>query len=1064
MHPSIRALLVLAAVLIAPATAAAAPSITITTPPEGAVYAIGGPAVPADYACAPDSGTLAAVDQCDGPVAYGAAIDTATAGTKAFTVTAHDANGETSTATHSYLVDGTAPAVSLTTPAQGAVFAKDEVVAATYSCADLGGAGLASCTGTVPSGQPLDTSAGTHTFTVTATDNAGNSTSVTHSYRASVCTRTALHAVSCDLWARTGTIDLPGAPNLPIKTFADHDGAPAVTQVGGPVLDALAGDTVSVTLHNSLGEPIALAVPQQPMVPATAKIAPGGQSTYTFVARLGTSIYEAGSASSVAPLDENVAKQVAQGLYGALVVRPAAETRQAYGTAATGYDEEALLLLSDIDPALNTDPAAFDMTSFAPTYALINGRPYDGTANGTLPIVSAPGHDVLLRVVNAGVAFHPIGLLGLRESVVGESSHALRYPRSAIATSVAPGSTADALVHLPTAASAAAHYALYDTALHLANGTQTRYGGMLTTIDATGAWTTTCAGPVASRVQSPDTTTATSGLAFSAYVTPCAAAPASTVTAAEYFIDSVGADGSGTAIPLGPNPLGGTVTQARLLSLSEGRHTIYVHGQDSTGAWGEVSSDSFVIARIGPSVSALVLDPNPTNLAPATVALSATADASAHSGRTVAAAEFFIDPAGPQTPGSGTALAVSGNATTAALDGQVPLAGLTAGLHTVVVEAQDDLGNWGATASVTLVIDTAGPVATGVAIAPSPNNGSVELDGHPGVVWVTATLIDGGPNPSPIKTAEGFIDPVGTPAAHNGWQLVPADGSFDQAVEQVTAAIPLPEIANLSDGTHVFAIRAQDAAGNWGTLGAGTLVIDKSGPAITAASLTPAARQRGQSTTLNATAADGSLVDRFEYFLDQGNATAVSVTPGTPRSITRTITVPFLTSGTQHFVYVRARDVAGNWSAWTQLSLTVTNALAPLEAPVPAVDLSPVSVPLVRSKVEPWIAVRSAGHTRVVSVVAPASGAVRARFVFAPHGAHFHGTRTIVRGHDAVGHVVLTVQVTGNPKHGYRLRAVSGDKHSAWLPAGNRRTVLVAVLNPGRHPSLFRALTIASGE
>ena len=280
--------------------------------------------------------------------------------------------------------------------------------------------------------------------------------------------------MSCELWARAGTIDLPGLANVPIKTFADHSGAPAITQVGGPVLDALDGDTVSVLLHNDLGEPLALAVPQQPMAPATSKIAPGGYATYSFVARMGTSIYEAGSASSVAALDENVGKQVAEGLYGALVVRPASQTRQAYGTAATAYDEEALMLLSDIDPALNANPDTFDMTTFAPTYALINGRPYDGTANGALPIVSAPGHDVLLRVVNAAVRFHPIGLLGLRESVVGESSHALRYPRSAIATTIAPGSTADALVHLPSAASAAGHYALYDTSLRLYNGTPGR--------------------------------------------------------------------------------------------------------------------------------------------------------------------------------------------------------------------------------------------------------------------------------------------------------------------------------------------------------------------------------------------------------------------------------------------------------------------------------------------------------------------------------------------------------------------------------------------------------------
>ena len=333
MHPSLRALLALAALMIVPATAAAAPSITLTTPADGAVYATA-PAVAADYSCAPDAGTGSPITDCHGTVANGAAIDTATAGTKVFTVNATAMDGATNSVTHTYTVDSTAPAIALTTPAQGAVFASGEAVNATYSCADLGGAGMASCTGTVLSGLPLDTSPGTHTFTVTATDNAGNTTTVTHSYRASICSRTGAHAVSCELWARTGTIDLPGMSNVPTKTFADHNAAPAITQVGGPTLDALDGDTVSVILHNDLSEPLALAVPQQPMAPATSKIAPGGQATYSFVARMGTSIYEAGSASSVAALDENVAKQVAQGLYGALVVRPASEARQAYGTAA----------------------------------------------------------------------------------------------------------------------------------------------------------------------------------------------------------------------------------------------------------------------------------------------------------------------------------------------------------------------------------------------------------------------------------------------------------------------------------------------------------------------------------------------------------------------------------------------------------------------------------------------------------------------------------------------------------------------------------------------------------
>ncbi|MDX6539563.1 MAG: hypothetical protein QOI71_1173 [Gaiellales bacterium] len=1059
MHRSLRALLALSAVLIAPASAMAAqPSITITAPAAGGAYATA-ETVNADYSCSPDPGTLAPVTTCAGDVANNAPIDTATAGTKTFTVNATDSNGDTNTVVHTYTVDGTAPAIALTTPAQGAVFANNEAVNAVYSCTDLGGAGLASCTGTVPSGQPLNTSAGTHTFTVTAIDNAGNTTTVTHSYRASICTRTAANAVSCDIWARTGTVDLPGAANLPTKTFADHGGAPAITQVGGPTLDALAGDTVSVTLHNDLSEPIALAVPQQPMAPATSKIAAGGQATYSFVARLGTSIYEAGSAVGVAALDENVAKQVGQGLYGALVVRPASQTRQAYGTAATAYDEEALLLLSDIDPELNANPGTFDMTTFAPKYQLINGRPYDGTANGTLPIVSAPGHDVLLRMVNAGVHDHPIGLLGLRESVVGESSLALRYPRSAIATSVVPGGTADALVHLPSAASAANHYALYDAALHLYSNSEAGYGGMLTTIDATGAWTTTCAGPVASRVNAPATTTGAADLTFSAYVTRCAAAPASTVTAAEYFIDTVGADGSGTTIPLSANPLSGTITQAQILSLSDGRHTVYVHGQDSTGAWGEVSSDTFLVTRIGPVVNAMSIAPNPTNHAPGTAHLAATADATGHAGRTVAAAEYFVDPVGTPAPGTGTALTVSGNPTASSLDGDVPIAALGNGAHTILVEAQDDLGNWGASESIQLMIDLSGPVTTAVVVSPNPNNGTLDQDGFPGFVWVTAKVTDSGPNQSPLKSAEGFLDPAGTPANGSGWTMLAVDGVFDEPVEDVYAQIPVSEIARLSDGSHVLSVHGLDAAGNWGTLANGTLQIDKTGPAITAKALSSATVHRPGTVQLSATAADGSNVDRFEYFLDSGAATTVNVAPAPTASISnRPITITTFTTGTLHYVYVRAHDAAGNWGTWNQLPLTVTNPLAPLSTPVP---LDPLVVPLTGpltpvTRGIASVAVTVTGQAHLVKVTTR-EGSVRARFVFAPHGVTFHASKTIVQAHDKAHHTVLWVQVRGNAKHGYHMRAISGRKHTAWLSLKNRRVVLEAAVQIGQRPSLKRA-------
>lgn len=79
--------------------------------------------------------------------------------------------------------DTTPPAIAVASPVQGASYTQGQTPEASYSCADDGGSGLAGCTGPVSSGQPLDTSTiGSHAFTVTATDNAGNESTQTVTY------------------------------------------------------------------------------------------------------------------------------------------------------------------------------------------------------------------------------------------------------------------------------------------------------------------------------------------------------------------------------------------------------------------------------------------------------------------------------------------------------------------------------------------------------------------------------------------------------------------------------------------------------------------------------------------------------------------------------------------------------------------------------------------------------------------------------------------------------------------------------------------------------------------
>ena len=93
----------------------------------------------------------------------------------------------------SFQIDKQAPAVTVTTPASGANYAPGSVVNAAYSCSDgTGGSGIKlvnGCSGTVANGAAIDTTVGTHTFTVTATDAGGNQAtkSVTYSVGFKVC-------------------------------------------------------------------------------------------------------------------------------------------------------------------------------------------------------------------------------------------------------------------------------------------------------------------------------------------------------------------------------------------------------------------------------------------------------------------------------------------------------------------------------------------------------------------------------------------------------------------------------------------------------------------------------------------------------------------------------------------------------------------------------------------------------------------------------------------------------------------------------------------------------------
>jgi hypothetical protein len=95
-------------------------------------------------------------------------------------VTATDGAGNTFELSFDLTISG--PIITITSPVEGATYGLNEVVLASSSCSD-GGFGVVSCIKTQTDGQAINTATiGKKTFTVTATDSVGNTSTKTVTY------------------------------------------------------------------------------------------------------------------------------------------------------------------------------------------------------------------------------------------------------------------------------------------------------------------------------------------------------------------------------------------------------------------------------------------------------------------------------------------------------------------------------------------------------------------------------------------------------------------------------------------------------------------------------------------------------------------------------------------------------------------------------------------------------------------------------------------------------------------------------------------------------------------
>jgi FtsP/CotA-like multicopper oxidase with cupredoxin domain len=284
-----------------------------------------------------------------------------------------------------------------------------------------------------------------------------------------------------------GYIQLPDGNIMYMWGFAPGGGA---FQHPGPVLCVNQGDTVTIVLNNTLPEPVSIMFPGQanvlangapaqpegagPALTSLTTTAPsGGSVTYSFLAdNAGSFIYESGTLPQ---------KQVRMGLFGALVVRPAAVPSGGTSSNPADYafnradsqftpSEEFMVLLSEIDPYQHEAAefgVPFNLNTYQPRYWLINGRGFpDSVADNFSPFLPDQPYGALARITPFGAAhprpgairyfnvgseefpFHPHGNNGL---VIGRDGRPLAGPAGQdlsfekFAINIGPGQTWDVL-------------------------------------------------------------------------------------------------------------------------------------------------------------------------------------------------------------------------------------------------------------------------------------------------------------------------------------------------------------------------------------------------------------------------------------------------------------------------------------------------------------------------------------------------------------------------------------------------------------------------------------------
>jgi hypothetical protein len=453
---------------------------------------------------------------------------------------------------------------------------------------------------------------------------------------------------SCQLWAKPGTITVAGMTTpLPVWGFSLTQGGAAL--IPGPTLVQIAGETLSLTLHNNLPgtagalslEVPAYVAPANSPGPDIAGINSGNATrVYTFSGLApGTYIYEAGATP-------NGNRQVAMGLTGIIVVRPAnfnvSTCRVAYAGSTpaacdgTPFTNESPLQLNEFSSAFNRAATTANLSEYKPDVFLVNGRSFD-PANPTVGAIPVNHLDkLLLRYADLGLRERSISIANARQTQLASDGKILGVQGEVGSVYLNPSQTMDALTTIDNTMAVNSLIPLYDQGHHLVYWQANRafegggMGGMMSMLQVVTPGTGSPVGPATHVTVSPKTNDVNplpalnnpDDIKVATVIT--SSLVAGVVDQAEWFFDTPGAPGTGTPLPantcVGGNNHCFTVPVAQLASLlttaatRDGAHVVWVRGHDANG-WGIASGDTFSVDLAGALITAPSLHSTPTNLA-----------------------------------------------------------------------------------------------------------------------------------------------------------------------------------------------------------------------------------------------------------------------------------------------------------------------------------------------------------------------------------------------------------------------------------------------------------------